>query len=196
MDTGMIPKKLIKSKVFVNNAGRNFMTIHAIPNEGSFVPENVQTLHKKGLRRGFVRIAKNRLRFLRQWSTFAVLWNAEMQDQEQRRGRLGRKFSGNAYNAVKSFGEHHQLLKSLVVNSVLVIARLSLKNCLIKQIRAFMAQVFGCRLVSAFSNGTIILAKSADLEENISMSIIRNINEMVERKMTKISLPYALIAIG
>jgi len=196
MFTGMIPKKLIKSKVFVSNVGRNFMTIHAILNGESFARINAPTLPMKNLRQGFVPIAKNLLRLIHLGLIFAAPWSVGQQDQRRLIGPCPKKFFASVVNAGKSFIANFQRLKVVVANFALVNAELILNDCLTKQIRAFMVQGFGCRLGSAFSNGTIILAKSADLEENIFMSIIRNIREMVERKTTKISLPYAPIATG
>lgn len=170
----------------VKVATRHFMTILAMGKEESFVRMNVQISHISKLKNGSALIVERFLKLTHRLLIFVVLGNVELREQNLPIGLLLKKFSDNAPNVEKNFGENYRQLSIEVVSFVLVNVRLILNELMIGLSQVFMVPVCGFKFVKEYLYEIIILAKSVDLLVVDSMSTIKNLKEMVGRKLMRI----------
>ena len=185
-----------KSKRNVCDVARHFMIIPVIPNEESIARMSVQINRQSRKRLGSVDIVELLSLLIHRLLIFAVLWHAGRHDQRLQIGRYPKKYSANARSVEQNFTENYLILKLVVANSVLVNVELILRNLMIVLNRVFVVRASGCKREKELSYGTMRLVRNVVLRENTFMSIIRNLNEMVERRGMKILQPYAHIATG
>jgi hypothetical protein len=194
MFIGTIKQELRKPSCVAKDVEKSFAIIPVTGIGGSFVRINVRMSRILKLRSVSAHFAKKFLRLIHLRLIFAVPWNVEMLGQKLLVGRCLKNFFGNAFSVARSFGENFLRLISPAESFVRGIVSISLKKLSIQLRPIFTRQLNGKETEKESFFATIQRVNNAGSMEVHFTSIIKNLSEMVDLKVTRILLRFVLIA--
>lgn len=161
---------------------RHFMTTLAMAKEESFVRMNVQISHISKLKNGSALIVERFLKLTHRLLIFVVLGNVELRERRLLIGHHLKRFLNNVFNVEKNFIDRNQKLRGLEENFVLANVKL-IPNEGVEPFQVFMVLEFGFRFAKELLKGITRLASIVGLRAKVFMSTIKNLKEMVGRKL-------------